>query len=211
MNIEVKDLDKSWIVTLLSEGYSTYEILTNYTLSEELILECGDLLDKEVIIEGLSLSEDFVNRAIESKFFELSDIKNLSMTTYSNLSDNFISLNGEYINWQRMIIYLSTQSNDFDKYIQIIESQNLWPLISANDLPIDFIRNWKDKLDWSYLSLVKCFTDEEKSEFSEYIITPSQTIPDGDFVDSSQFTFLDKMTSEELENLIEEINKKLYT
>ena len=44
-------------------------------------------------------------------------------------------------------------------------------LISANDLPIDFIRDYKDKLDWNFLSIVKYFSDDEMLEFSDYIIT----------------------------------------
>jgi hypothetical protein len=69
-----------------------------------------------------------------------------------------------------MILYISTQSDTFDDYIKIIENNNLWSLISANDLPIDFIRDYKDKLDWKLLSIVKNFSDNEKLEFIDYII-----------------------------------------
>ena len=79
--------------------------------------------------------------------------------------------------------------------------------ISANDLSIDFIRQWKDKLDWSYLSMVKCFTDEEKQEFSDYILTPVQKELPEDLINTDSFKVTDKMSDEELENLIEEISK----
>jgi hypothetical protein len=68
-----------------------------------------------------------------------------------------------------MILYICTQDVNFDKWINIIEEKNLWNLISANNLPIEFIRQWKDKLDWSILSLVKEFSDVEKNEFGSYI------------------------------------------
>ena len=129
------------------------------------------------------------------------------MTTYSNLSDDFISTYKENINWNRMILYISTQSNSFDKHTKVIEDKNLWSIISANDLSIDFIRQWKDNLDWSYLSMVKCFTDEEKLEFVDYILTPVQQELPGDLIDIDSLKVTDKMSEEELENLIEEISK----
>ena len=92
------------------------------------------------------------------------------MQTYSNLSEKFIFKYKDFINWNRMILYISTQSDTFDDYIKIIENNNLWSLISANDLPIDFIRDYKDKLDWKLLSIVKNFSDGEKLEFTDYII-----------------------------------------
>jgi hypothetical protein len=205
----VGKLDRSWILELLSSGYETYDIVRNYELSEDTILECTDLLDKEVIIQGLNFSENFIIKAIESEYLDIEDITELSMTTYSNLSDEFITKYKENINWDRMILYISTQSDSFDNHTKIIEDKNLWSVISANDLSIDFIRQWKDKLDWSYLSMVKCFTDEEKEEFSNYIITPvQQEIPE-DLINTDDLKVTDKMSEEELEELIYEISKHI--
>ena len=202
-------LDRSWIIELLSSGYETYDIVRNYELSEDTILECTDLLDKEVLIQGLNFSEDFVTKSIEMEYLNIEDIIELSMTTYSNLSDDFITKYKENINWDRMILYISTQSDSFDNHTKVIEDKNLWSVISANDLSIDFIRQWKDKLDWSYLSMVKCFTDEEKEEFSDYIITPVQQEMPGDLVNTDDLKVTDKMSEEELEELIYEISKHL--
>ena len=200
-------LDRSWVVELMANGYDTYDIATNYELTEDTILECSDLLDKEVLIQGLNFSEEFITKAIEIEYLDISDIYELGMTTYSNLSDDFISTYKENINWNRMILYISTQSNSFDKHTKVIEDKNLWSIISANDLSIDFIRQWKDNLDWSYLSMVKCFTDEEKLEFVDYILTPVQQELPGDLIDIDSLKVTDKMSEEELENLIEEISK----
>ena len=202
-------LDRSWVIELLSSGYETYDIVRNYELPEDTILECVDLLDKEVLIQGLNFSEDFVTKAIESEYLDIEDITELSMTTYSNLSDEFITKYKENINWDRMILYISTQSDSFDNHTKVIEDKNLWSVISANDLSIDFIRQWKDKLDWSYLSMVKCFTDEEKEEFSDYIITPVQQEMPEDLINTDGLKVTDKMTDEELEELIYEISKHL--
>jgi len=200
-------LDRSWVVELMASGYTTYDIAVNYSLTEDVILECFDLLDKEVLIQGLNFSEDFINKAIENQHFTSDDIKELSMTTYSNLSDEFISKYKESINWDRMILYISTQSNSFDKHTNVIEDKDLWSVISANDLSIDFIRQWKDKLDWSYLSMVKDFTDDEKKEFEDYILTPVQKELPGELINTDDLKFSDKMSEEELEELINEISK----
>jgi hypothetical protein len=200
-------LDRSWILELMSSGYNTYEIAINYELTEDTILECTDLLDKNVLLQGLNFSEDFINKAIEVEYLNVEDIYELGMKTYSNLSDEFISKHKENINWDRMILYISTQSDSFDKHTKVVEDKDLWSIISANDLSIDFIRQWKDKLDWSYLSMVKSFTDEEKLEFDNYIMTPVQQELPGDLINTDDLKVTDKMSDEELENLIEEISK----
>jgi len=202
-------LDRGWVLELLSSGYNTYDIATNYELPEDTILECVDLLDKNVLIQGLNFSEEFINKAIEVEYLDIEDITELSMTTYSNLSDEFINKYKQNINWDRMILYISTQSNSFDNHTKVIEDKNLWSVISANDLSIDFIRQWKDKLDWSYLSMVKCFTDEEKEEFIDYILTPVQKEMPGDLINTDDLKVTDKMSEEELEELIYEISKHL--
>ena len=200
-------LDRSWVVELMANGYNTYDIATKYELTEDTILECRDLLDKNFLIQGLNFSEEFVTKAIEIEYLDINDIYELGMTTYSNLSDDFITKYKENINWDRMILYISTQSDSFDNHTRVIEDKNLWSVISANDLSIDFIRQWKDKLDWSYLSMVKNFTDDEKEEFSDYVITPVQKELPEDLVNFDYLKATDKMSEEELEYLIEEISK----
>ena len=187
-------IDRAWIIELLANGYETYDIAINYELSEATILECTELLDKKVLIQGLNFSEEFVTKALELEYLDIEDISELSMTTYSNLSEEFINKYRENINWDRMIIYLSTQSDSFDSHTKVISDKNLWSVISANDLEIDFIRTWKDKLDWSYLSLVKSFTDDEKIEFSNYIVKPIQKEIDKDFINNEDLNFIIKIS-----------------
>ena len=158
------------IFSILDEKDGTYKLLSNYKVSEDFIFENKERFDKEAVIISTNLSESFIKKSLESKWFEDIDIKELNMQTYSNLSEKFIFKYKDFINWTRMILYISTQSDTFDDYIKIIEDNDLWSLISANDLPIDFIRDYKEKLDWNFLSIVKNFSDDEKLEFSDYII-----------------------------------------
>lgn len=168
-------LDKLWLYSLLSEGYNTYDIISNYILDEDLILECYEDLDKEIIIQGINLSEDFINKSIKIGFLNENHIKNLNMPTYSNLSEEFIKKYKKNINWGRMMLYMMMykehNDNIFTKYIDVIIKENLWDIVSTSeDLPIEFIRIWKHKLNWKFLSAIKKFTEEELLEFDDFIL-----------------------------------------
>lgn len=177
--IEIEgNLDRSWIITLMSEGLDTYQILKNYDVTEQTIIESADLLDKDVLLQGFNFSESFIRESLDNGYFSIEDLQNLTMTTYSRLSDSFLENYNESLNWQKILIYLSTQTNNFSKYSEIIDRNNSWSLVSANDLPTDFIRQYKDKLDWKLLSMTKCFTEEEKEEFGNYIVITKGEITD---------------------------------
>jgi len=143
------------------------DAIGSYEIPESFILKYHELIDKSIILNNLSLSEWFIKEAIDIEYLTIEDIYNLNMKTYSNLSDRFILKYKNNINWERMIIYLSACDKDISIYADIIEKNNLWKIISANDLPIDFIRKNKSKLDWSILSIIKDFSEEEISEFSD--------------------------------------------
>lgn len=212
------EIDREWIITLMAEGFDTYQILKNYKITEKIIEESKDLLDKEVLLRGFDFSEDFIRNSLQDKFFCLEDLKNLTMTTYSSISEEFIQEFKEDINWQKIIIYLATQTNSFNKYLEIISENNLWSLISANDLPTDFIREHKDKLDWTLLSMTKCFSDEEKVEFSEFIVETKRELTDEELESFSTFDVVNDyerdFSVDEIADLIDkymsENNKDFY-
>ncbi|MCK9475587.1 MAG: hypothetical protein M0R46_06705 [Candidatus Muirbacterium halophilum] len=162
-------MNREKIITLL-ENNTIIDIVREYDLTEELILECLDILPIDILCEFYNFSEDFVIKALENESIIKEDIKNFNIQTHINFSQEFIDIYSKYINWSRMILYISTQSDDFNKYVSIIEENNLWDMISTNDLPIDFIRKHKDKLNWNKLTIVKKFNDEEIEEFKDYIV-----------------------------------------
>lgn len=171
---EVLKLTKDEVLRILVEN-GTYHLITRYEISEEFILENIEYFEKEILLlSPISFSEAFVNKALSIEFFTTDDISNLNVQTYKNLSGDFLKKYKSNINWSKVILYISTQCDDFEKYIDIISENNLWSLISSNDLPIDFINRWKDKLDWKQLSMVKSFTDEEINLFKDYIWTSSK-------------------------------------
>lgn len=191
------------IAILVEKG--TLNFIKSYKVSEDFILDNFSLFDRKIIIEGLNFTENFVNKALSKKYFVNSDIFDLSMTTYSTLSSVFLINNKENINWSRMITYLSTVSDDFSNYFNIIDENNLWGFISSNDLPIDFIRSYKDKLDWHKLSMVKHFTDDESLEFKEYIKYKSEDIIEDDKVNITDISVddIDEMISKLVPKMID--------
>lgn len=162
-------MNREKIIELL-ENNTVINILREYQFSEELILECLDILPIDILCEIYNFSEDFVVKALENGSISKEDIKDFNIQTHINFSQEFINIYSKYINWSRMILYISTQSDDFNKYVSIIEENNLWDMISTNDLSIDFIRKHKDKLNWNKLTIVKKFNEEETEEFKDYII-----------------------------------------
>jgi hypothetical protein len=186
-NSEVELTEFQLLEKIKEEG--AIEVLREYEIPESFLLKWGpesedfEGIDKEIVITMLSLSEDFIKSGITLEYFTLEDISDLNMLTYSNLSEDFIKEYEEWINWERMILYLSSSDkiSNISIYKSIIEKFKLWNLISANDLSIDFIRENKEKLDWRILSIVKNFSEEEISEFKSEIPVVREIPKSGDF------------------------------
>jgi hypothetical protein len=173
---DILKITENDLLNMISE-YGLLKVLQGYEVPESFLLKWGpkteefDGLNKNIIIQSMTLSEEFIKEAILIEYFLLEDVYNLNMNTYAGLSDKFTKLYENYINWERMILYLcsSEKINDISKYEWVIEKFNLWKLISANQLPIDFIRKNKSKLDWRLVSIINDFNNEEKEEFIEEI------------------------------------------
>jgi hypothetical protein len=171
--IQLTEIDLIFLI----KAHGLEHVLTNYELPEDFILKWGPGdsefggIDKRIVMSVLSLSQEFIYAALTSEYFLIEDIRELNMRTYSNLDPNFIEEFSEYINWERMILYLSSSDKieNIENLSWIIDKFNLWNLISANELPIEFIRKNKEKFDWRILSIVNCFTEEQKEEFGEFI------------------------------------------
>jgi len=161
-------LTKDEVIDMIESDEISF--LSKYEIGNDFIFENRNLFTKEVILAFAVLNEEYIKKFLDVEYFDINDLNDLNLATYSNLSEEFLNKNTDYINWAKVLTLKSTETNDFNKWIGIIDRKNLWGYISANDLPIDFIRNWKHKLDWKFLSLVKEFTDDEKMEFSNYMV-----------------------------------------
>ena len=189
-DIELVKLTEYQLLDLINKD-GLMEVLTNYEVPEDFILKWGpgdsefNGIDKSLVISIMNLSEDFIKAALISEYFNLDDIFELNMITYSGLTEEFINEYESYINWSRMILYLSSSDKieNIEKFESIIEKHNLWNLISANPLPIDFIRKNKEKIDWKIASIVNKFTEDERVEFNDLIIKYTDVVPNLDEID----------------------------
>ena len=222
-DIELVKLTEYQLLDLINKD-GLIEVLTNYEVPEDFILKWGpgdsefNGIDKSLVISILNLSEDFIKAALISEYFNLDDISELNMITYSGLSEEFINEYESYINWSRMILYLSSSDKieNIEKFESIIEKHNLWNLISANPLPINFIRKNKEKIDWKIASIVNKFTKDERIEFNDLIIIYTDVVPLNDVIEEvytvSDIRKLIKLSNanqdtEELKSKLDRVNK----
>ena len=222
-DIELVKLTEYQLLDLINKD-GLIEVLTNYEVPEDFILKWGpgdsefNGIDKSLVISIMNLSEDFIKAALISEYFNLDDISELNMITYSGLSEEFINEYESYINWSRMILYLSSSDKieNIEKFESIIEKNNLWNLISANPLPIDFIRKNKEKIDWKIASIVNKFTEDERIEFNDLIIIYTDVVPLNDLTEEvytvSDIRKLIKLSNanqdtEELKSKLDRVNK----
>lgn len=141
-----------------------------------------------------SPSQSFIEKCLNAEVIDDDFIYELNMGIYARLDQKFIFKYEEYINWNRMLLWMFNEGDiDVDEWVDVIETYNLWHLASSVPLNINFIRKYKDKLDWRFVSFLNDFTDEEKKEFSDLMYqvakrTPTLTMKDvaGDIKDMIQ-------------------------
>lgn len=134
---------------------------------------------------GYVISEDFLNRLLKMEYLYEDDIRNLSMSIYANLSQEFLQKYNDYINWDKMLSYLlnSDKVDNLNAFKEVIEKYKMWSLVSASPMSIEFIRENKDKLDWEFVTIMTDFTEEELEEFSEYIKSPKSFTYKDNYID----------------------------
>jgi len=165
---KVIELTENGLLEMLINN--TVDTIKQYIIPEDMLLKHFTKLDKSIIIENINLSEDFILKAIELKLILNSDIFTLNMSSYSNLSEKFIEEYKSHINWKRMMLYMISSNDNIiiENFVDIIYKNDLWSLISGCNLSIDFIRDYKEYLDWSILSFSREFTPEEEEEFKGF-------------------------------------------
>ena len=60
----------------LIESSGLISIIKEYQIPEEFLIKHREILDKNIIIDNLHLSEDFIKSALTLEYFENEDIKN---------------------------------------------------------------------------------------------------------------------------------------
>lgn len=146
-----------------------YSIM-NYDIPLDFILNNLSLFPKDLLLKSnIVLTEEFIEKVLELEYLILDDIFDININSYDKFSQSFINKFKDDINWERMILIFSNSNVNILDYEDIIIEKNLWYDISSCDLPIEFIKKYKDKFDWRLLTLIQNFTDDDKKELSDYI------------------------------------------
>ena len=118
------------------------------------------------------IDENFLEDCIAHDLIKLDKLFELPMLIYSKLSDNFISKYSDNINWYRMLLYkISDEKVNIFDYEDIIIKNDLWQLISSIELPYEFMDKYIDKLNWSYLYMIKDeWSDNDLERYPELLL-----------------------------------------
>jgi hypothetical protein len=115
----------------------------------------------------------YLTKAIEDGHIDPSTLKYVSMNHIILNGKDFISRHMDNLDQEKLLLYyLSTETPDkdyLDKITNHLDKHSLWNLISSVELPKSFIRDNKEKLNWSFVSIVNHFTEEEVEEFKEHL------------------------------------------
>jgi len=182
-------ITKKYLLDLIKTS-GLISAVQKFNIPESFIRENLDEINKEhfnqlIVYGGYVLSEEFLVELLENEYLEEGDIKNLSMSIYAGLSEDFIKKYYDHINWKKMMSYLLScdKIEDFGPFKEVIEKYKMWSLISATPMSMEFIRENKDELDWTFVKIMNDFTDEELEEFSDYIV------PLKDYDHSARYAF----------------------
>jgi len=188
-NTSALRLTKRYLLDLIKSN-GLISAVQKFNIPESFIKDNLDEINKDQFIQLLSyggyvLSEDFLIKLLEKEYLVEANIKDLSMSIYANLSQDFVKKYHDHINWKKMMTYLLScdKIEDLGAFKEVIEKYKMWSLISATPMSIEFIRENKDELDWTFVKIMNDFTDEELEEFSDYIV------PLKDYDHSAKYAF----------------------
>lgn len=118
------------------------------------------------------IDEIFLEDCIAHEIIQTDKLFDLPMLIYSKLSKEFIDKYSDYLNWDRMLLYIISSSNvNIFDYEDIIIKYNLWNLVSTIELPYEFMEKYVDKLVWKLLYLTREeWSDEELEKFPELLL-----------------------------------------
>lgn len=111
------------------------------------------------------IDETFLEDCIAHELIQTDKLFDLPMLIYSKLSKEFIDKYTDYLNWNRMLLYIisSNDVNIFD-YEDIILKYDLWNLVSTIELPYEFMVKYSDNLVWKFLYMTREEWSEEEIE-----------------------------------------------
>lgn len=148
--------------------------LSSYDLDDDTILELVDFIPVDTLLMCCDPSERLVKNLLSIDYLTDEKLSNLSLTSISKFSPEFLESKITFINFDRVLLNYSTSDDDFflkNDPTPFIEKSNLhgnyfWRILSSNKLPKKTILENLDSFDWFLLTINNNFSDFTEEEYA---------------------------------------------
>lgn len=152
--------------------------LNEFIIDDDLIFKYRNIIGFKDMLE-YNISSNLFDLLIESGFIGLDDITNLNTTTYSNLTDEQVTMYSEHINWSKYILVLINKQ-EYDQSILYDISKNItddryWEILSTISLPIDFMKIYKNNIKWDIFYTTNIINNDIIKEFDDIFDVDPET------------------------------------
>lgn len=148
------------------------DVLLKCDFSDEQLLRYLDFIPVEVMLEQ-NISDTLLHELLLVNYLSPDDIKDLSMKTYSNLSDLTIGKYKDYINFEKLGLYLIADNNfDVNKYESFLSderSHEFWEAFSTMHLSIDDLDKYQKNINWDLFFTTNLLSDAIMNKFPEIV------------------------------------------
>ena len=155
----------------LKDKKEQIQLLSRYDISDDSIIHYIDYIYKDILLECRNLSFNLLNTLLYNKFLSNEDLKDLSTSTYSNLSEEFCIKNLNDLDLEKLLLSYSIKNDIIPKYLidNIDDNESLndsiFRILSNTKLEETFIEKYKNKLYFDSLFLNNDMSNFNREDF----------------------------------------------
>jgi len=170
---DVYYMDKDEFIKKLKDRKEQIQLLSRYDISDDSIIHYIDYIYKDILLECRNLSFNLLNTLLYNKFLSNEDLKDLSTSTYSNLSEEFCIKNLNDLDLEKLLLSYSIKNDIIPKYLidNIDDNESLndsiFRILSNTKLEETFIEKYKNKLYYDSLFLNNDMSNFNREDFSK--------------------------------------------
>lgn len=144
--------------------------LQNFIIDDELLFKYRTIIGVGNMLE-LNISSELFNNLINCEFLLPENVADMNTTSYMNFTDKQVKEYSEYLNWNKYILVLINKQ-EFDSNILYDVSKDIvddryWEILSTISLPIDFLKEYKEKIKWDIFFSTNIINDTIIKEFGD--------------------------------------------
>jgi hypothetical protein len=168
---DVYYMDKDEFIKKLKDRKEQIQLLSRYDISDDSIIHYIDYIYKDILLECRNLSFNLLNTLLYNKFLSNEDLKDLSTSTYSNLSEEFCIKNLNDLDLEKLLLSYSIKNDIIPKYLidNIDDNESLndsiFRILSNTKLEETFIEKYKNKLYFDSLFLNNDMSNFNREDF----------------------------------------------